>query len=270
MSNVVGRDMNSEAKLQVPLRRYGGKVYLAKWIVSGFPEHETYIEPFCGSAAVFFAKDPAQAEILNDVESRIINAFELMRSRPFELAAMLWATPYAQKNWRDLADKSEIEKAALYIASTQQFYAGATHTSTFSVDAGHANKNKARVWADWFQRILPAAARLKDAQILNEDAFKVIERFGHLPKALWYVDPPYLGHEKEYRDSVLCSDLAKALKGIKGKVILSGTTAEAKYYEGWKQSKRDYVGRARTGRHSEMRSKSYEEVLYCNFDAEFK
>jgi len=269
-SSVVGRDMKTATKLQVPLRRYGGKVYLAKWIVSGFPEHLTYIEPFCGSGAVFFAKEPSQAEILNDIEGRLIGAFEQMRSRPFELAAMLWATPYAQRNWRDLADKSEIEQAALYIASTQQFYAGATHTSTFSVDAGHANKNKARVWADWFQRILPAAARLKDAQLLNEDAFKVIGRFAHLSDALWYVDPPYLGHETEYKDSVSIPNLAGALRDVKGKVIYSGTTAEAPYFKGWKETRRTYVGRARTGAHSEMRSKSYEEVLYCNFDAVFK
>lgn len=247
----------------MPLRRYGGKVYLAKWIASHFQEHTTYIEPFCGSAAVFFEKPPSQAEILNDIENRIINAFEMMRSHPKELAAILWATPYAQKNWRDAANKTELEQAALYMASTQQFYAGATHTSTFSVDAGHANKNKARVWADWFQRILPAAARLKDTQLLSEDAFKVIERFKDLEHALWYVDPPYLGHEKEYRDSVSASDLAAALRTVKGQVFVSGTDAEASLYEGWHVSRRAYVGRARTGAH-EMKSKEYDEVLYYN------
>jgi DNA adenine methylase len=193
-----------------------------------------------------------------------------MRSHHRELAALLWATPYAQNNWRNVADQSEIEEAALYIASTQQFYAGAPHTSTFSVDVGHKNKNKARVWADWFQRILPAAARLKDALILNEDAFKVIERFAHLPNALWYVDPPYLGHEREYRDSVSISDLAAALKGVKGKVIVSGTDAEARFYDGWKRFSRQYVGRAGTGKHAEAKSKRYQEVLYCNFDAKFE
>lgn len=255
--------------IQVPLRRYGGKVLLAKWIVSGFPEHETYIEPFCGSGAVFFAKEPSQAEILNDTEGRIIAAFEQMRSRPFELAALLWATPYAQKNWRDMADKSEIEKAALFIASTQQFYAGATYNSTFSVDAGHANKNKARVWADWFQRILPAAARLKDAQLLNEDAFKVIDRFKHLPNALWYIDPPYLGHEKEYQNSVPCADLARALHGVQGKVIVSGTKDEAPFYNDWNKAQREYVGRARTGKHSQMMAKTYNECLYYNYEGTF-
>lgn len=255
--------------IKVPLRRYGGKVYLSKWIIDHFPNHETYIEPFCGSAAVFFAKEPAQAEILNDIENRIISAFEIIRSRPFELAAILWATPYAQKNWREVSSKSDIEQAALFMASTQQFYAGATHTSTFSVDAGHANKNKSRVWADWFQRILPAAARIKDAQLLSEDAFVVIDRFKGLDKALWYVDPPYLGHEKEYRDSVSISKLASSLREVLGFVVVSGTVAEAEFYDGWHVVKKEYVGRARSGAHK-MQAKNYEECLYLNYDPNSK
>ena len=251
--------------IKVPLRRYGAKVYLAKWIASHFPPHETYIEPFCGSAAVFFQKEPSQAEILNDIEGNIIKAFEHIRSQPFELAAMLWATPYAQQNWRERINKSELEQAALYMASTQQYYAGATHTSTFSMDSGHANKNKARVWADWFQRILPAAARLKDAQILNQCAFKLFDRFGELQNALWYVDPPYVGHETEYKDSVDAADLAETLKKVKGKVVLSGTKREEIFYQGWHQVRKDYVGRARIGAHG-MKSKNYEEVIYLNFE----
>lgn len=250
--------------MKVPLRRYGGKVYLAKWIISHFPEHTTYIEPFCGSAAVFFAKEPVQAEILNDVDYRLINAFEHMRSRPFELAALLWATPYAQANWRKENSSSALEKAALDIAATQQYYAGATHTSTFSVDAGHANKNKAHVWADWFQRILPAAVRLKYAQILCQDAFEVIARFASLDKALFYVDPPYVGHEHEYADSACFTRLASALGDVKGKVVLSGTVAEAAFFPTWRQVRRLYAGRARGGAHK-MPAKVYEECLYLNF-----
>jgi len=255
------------ARVKVPLRRYGGKVYLAKWIVSYFPEHTTYIEPFCGSASVFFAKEPSQAEILNDIDGRLIRAFEIMRERPFELAATLWATPYAQENWRERIDLGDLEKSALEIAATQQFYAGATHTSTFSVDAGHANKNKAHVWADWFRRILPAAARLKYAQILNQDALGIIERFAALEHSLFYVDPPYVGHEAEYGDSVCFEKLRDALSTVRGRVILSGTERETKYFQTWRRVEKPYVGRARTGRHK-TKTKVYNECLYFNWNEE--
>lgn len=247
--------------IKVPMRRYGGKVYLAKWINSFIPPHKTYIEPFAGSSAVLFAKEPSQVEILNDIDNRIIKVFEAIKARPFELAAQVMLTPYAQANWRDVASKSDIEQAALFMAASQQFYASATHTSTFSVDAGHANKNKARVWGDWFQRILPAAIRLKEVQLLNQDALRVIERFAHLDDCVWYVDPPYKNHEKEYADSVDFSDLANALEAVKGTIILSGTTAEIEFFPDWRLEKRDYVGRARTGAHKQ-KSKKYEECLY--------
>jgi DNA adenine methylase len=255
--------------MQVPLRRYGGKVYLAKWIIEHFPKHELYVEPFCGSGAVFFTKDPSHTEVLNDIDNKITSAFEIMRRDSYALAAALWATPYSQSNWRDewRGEKSDVERAAMFIASSQQFYAGSTKHSTFTVCAGHANKPKSKVWADWFRRVLPAAARLKDAVILNEDAFKVIERFTDRENALWYVDPPYMGHEHEYGNHANAADLAWALHGVKGKVIVSGKDAEAALYPTWRQVRRDYVGRAGIGgnAHRKQRGKKYEEVLYLNF-----
>ncbi len=42
-----------------PILKYpGAKWRLAPWIASYLPEHETYIEPYCGSAAVFFVGAP--------------------------------------------------------------------------------------------------------------------------------------------------------------------------------------------------------------------
>ncbi len=35
--------------------------------------HETYIEPFVGSAAVFYAKHKAKINVLNDVDPEVIN-----------------------------------------------------------------------------------------------------------------------------------------------------------------------------------------------------
>lgn len=251
--------------IKVPLRRYGGKVNLAKWIVSHFPVHQTYIEPFCGSASVFFAKQPAQAEFLNDKDARVKHAFEMIRARPFELAAAIWATPYMQSNWRNTASKDDIEKAALFIASTQQFYAGATHNSTWSVDSGHANKNKAQVWADWFQRILPAAARLKYAQILDDDAIAVIDRFSDLEYALFYVDPPYRGHESEYGQKVDYPALVAALTHVRGKVVVSEVEENRHLYpHSWHVATRTHTGRARTGAHK-MQSKKYQECLFMNY-----
>lgn len=57
--------------MKTPISYYGGKQQLASKIVSLFPEHKIYCEPFTGGAAVFFAKPQAQAEIINDINSEV-------------------------------------------------------------------------------------------------------------------------------------------------------------------------------------------------------
>lgn len=250
---------------KIIMKRYGGKVYLSRWIISHFPNHDIYVEPFAGSSAVLFSKEPSPNEVINDIDGELMQAYRIVKQNPYELAAMIWATPYASHNWREHQfEISDIEKAALQIAKTQQFYAGATGTSTFSVDAGHANKSKSKVWADWFQRILPAFLRLKDVQILSEDAIKTIKRFEDRSDCLYYVDPPYNGHEKEYKDGVDYGALAEALKAVKGKVIVSGYPDCAIFFQDWRQVEKDHTVRALTGRHKQKALKK-KEMLFMNF-----
>ena len=38
--------------------RVGNKTSMAPHIINLFPEHETYVEPFVGSGAIYFHKEP--------------------------------------------------------------------------------------------------------------------------------------------------------------------------------------------------------------------
>ena len=57
---------------KITYRQYGGKASIAKWIVSHFPEHRTYLEPLCGSAAVLLAKPRSFVEIINDLDEVVM------------------------------------------------------------------------------------------------------------------------------------------------------------------------------------------------------
>ena len=48
----------------------GGKWGLAKWIISFFPPHHTYLEPFFGSGAVLFRKPRNDIETVNGTLSQ--------------------------------------------------------------------------------------------------------------------------------------------------------------------------------------------------------
>ncbi len=57
----------------------GGKRFLAKTIVSYIPEHKTYVEPFIGGGAVFFAKEPSEIEVINDLDKEITFAYRFLK-----------------------------------------------------------------------------------------------------------------------------------------------------------------------------------------------
>lgn len=251
---------------KITYKQYGGKSSVAKWVISHFPEHKVYMEPFCGSCAVLLQKPKSFIEMVNDLDGRIINMFNKIREEPEKLAALLWATPYSKTNWRDHPiEENSLDDARLLMAQGCQFYCGDGNTSTWSADKCTApHKPKSEVWADWFLRILPAAARLRTVQILNEDAIVAIQRVYLQEDALLYVDPPYKGHEREYRFKVDYLKLVDVLKQAKAKVVVSEYLSADEFWKDWNAKQKVTAGRARTGKHN-TKAKEKTEILYCNF-----
>ena len=257
--------MQQESKTAITYKQYGGKASIAKWIVSHFPPHRVYLEPFCGSCSILFAKPRSFIEIVNDLDGRIISMFEKIREEPEKLAALLWATPYSKANWRECRISDDaLEDARLLMAQGAQFYCGNGNSSTWAIDKCPApHKPKPEVWADWFLRILPAAARLRSVQVLNEDGVDAIKRVYRQEDVLIYVDPPYHGHEGEYRYQVDYGRLVQALHDSKAKVVVSEYPEAEQFFVGWRQERKDTSGRARTGAHNTT-AKPKAEVLYFN------
>jgi len=100
--------------------RIGGKWRISKWIIEHIKRFEwsLYVEPFCGSAAIYFqllndgipelikSRGHHPRFVLNDLDSKIINLYRVCRDFPELLAYAVYFTPYSREEHRN-AQKGE-------------------------------------------------------------------------------------------------------------------------------------------------------------------
>lgn len=220
-----------------PLRYTGAKWQIADWIIAQFPLHDVYVEPFCGSAAVFFRKYRSPVEVLNDLDGDIVNFFEVLRTRTDELVCAIELTPYAREEYQLAFEPCDdpFERARrFYVAVWQSFGGTLIHKSGWRHHK-HA-KQRSPVVDTWrrLDGIMDAAHRLKDAQIDKLPAIECIQRYDS-PNTLFYVDPPYVMASRQgkgrrrYRYEMNDADhraLAAALHETAGMVLLSGYASD--------------------------------------------
>ncbi len=218
-----------------PILKYpGAKWSINRWITSFFPRHKHYLEPYCGSAAVFFNKTPAVHEVLNDINGDIVNLFRVMRYRGGELAYAIDMTPWSEEEYHlsehCCTDGDELENARRFLVWCWQAHGIqlGKSSSGWKHNGLNGRAYPARFWKDLPDRILAAVDRLKDAEIRNRPALELIAYYND-PECLIYGDPPYIlstrlsqGHYTHEMTDDEHIALLNALDVHRGPVILSG------------------------------------------------
>lgn len=212
------------------LKYPGAKWRIADWILSYIPEHKVYCEPFFGSGAVFFKKEPSSIETINDIDENIVNLFEVCREHPEELASKMEMTPFSRKEFErcyDLNVPDKIERARRTLVRYHQSF-GTSNSSKKSwknVQA-YGGPRVATIWNHLPETILECCERLKNAQIECTDGIKLCEKYNN-PDTLIYCNPPYLPTIRKrniyHREMTLQqhTQLLEVLKSSKSKIILS-------------------------------------------------
>lgn len=215
-----------QTKLKAPFGWVGGKSKLAKDIILLMPEHIKYVEVFGGALSVFYQKEPSKVEIVNDINSDLINLHRIIRTKPQSLSAelntMLRSRElfYLVKQGK-IKPRSNIEAAAFY------FYLLST---SFGSKGDNFAMTKDRTHKNIYRDFIAHSKRLKRALIENLSYEKLIKEYDS-KDTLFYLDPPYVGTENYYKmiNGFTMKDhenLADILKGIKGKFMLSYNDCE--------------------------------------------
>lgn len=249
------------------LKYPGGKWRISKWIISHFPEHKVYCEPFFGSGGVFFKKEPSYLETINDIDGDIVNLFRVCREQPEELAAAINLTPFARDEFvscYETAVPDKVERARRTVVRFHQSF-GTSNSSKNSWKNTQTSGGPrcATMWNYLPDTVIECCQRLKNAQIENIDALKLIERYND-EKTLIYCDPPYLQGLRK-KNMYACEftneqheEMLNVLVQTKSKVILSGYDNEMYngILKGWRTD--EIITTAQMGLHRT-------EKLWMNF-----
>ena len=218
------------------LRFYGGKWSLADWVISYFPygfEKMHYVEPFGGAAGVLLSKPPSILETYNDLDSRLVTFFRVLRERPNELARVLELTPFSREEYRESHSPAgdELETARRFFVSQWQSIGGANGRKTgwriLRFPDGRYTA-PARDYARAIENLNDVARRFWGVQIENLPALELIRKTDS-PDSLFYVDPPYPletrgSKGKSYSYEMTLGEhreLSETLERLRGYVLLS-------------------------------------------------
>ena len=234
------------------LRYYGGKYRLADWIISHFPPHRSYLEPYCGAASVLLAKPRSRAECVNDRDDNIVSLFQVLRDKKQaeQLRELLTLTPFARAEFYRAYEPSgdPVEAARrLIVRSFMGFGSSAVlrqRCSGFRAKLYNSHTTGADDWKNYPAAIPQFCQRLQGVIIENRPALDLIRQHGRAG-SLIYADPPYLHatralgdnstrYSHEMTDDDHCQ-LAATLHQTQAFVVLSGYDSPLynELYGGW-------------------------------------
>lgn len=232
--------------LKTPISYYGGKSNMLRHILPLIPEHHTYVEPFFGGGAVFFGKQPSQAEVVNDINHSLITFYKVLKYDFDEIEKLIDETFHSRAQYKsaDMEYKAQAQEIldpitcawAVWTQSNMSF--GKIIGGGFGYDrkgsAAYSIYNRKNRFTEAYQH------RLKKVTIESYDVLKVIKAYD-APDAFFYLDPPYVssdqGHYKGYSSEDF-KNLLDACCKMQGKFLLSSypedTLMQFRKQHGWK------------------------------------
>lgn len=186
--------MVSSKKDQPPFLRWAGsKRKLVPILSQYWKEHsKRYVEPFMGSACLFFSLQP-QSALLSDINAELVEVFESVKQFPNEVHEAVTAIPKGSDSYykirsQDYENFDSIQKAGRFLFLNRYCFNGLYRTNQngrFNVPFGNRTGGIPTV-----EQFISASEALQNVTLISGD-FESVIKTSILPDDFVYLDPPY-------------------------------------------------------------------------------
>lgn len=192
------------------------------------PVRDQYIEPFGGTGIVLLHRKKCQLEVFNDINSGLVHFFTVLQDRKKmeRLIELLETTIYSRTLFEEYkefwkTEKDPVLKAFKWYYVIRSSFGGMGRNYGRSLKK-NSDTHKLYSHIELFPEI---HERLKDVYIECLNALDILKTFDG-PKAVFYLDPPYLdcgqGAYKNTMSFTQHMDLLKLVFSLDGFVAVSG------------------------------------------------
>lgn len=198
-----------------------GKTRLAKRVIPMIPEHKTYVEPFAGGAAIFYAKpkEMSSLEVLADTNPEVAFSFKFIRDMNDADAKAVRA-----KNWvvskdqarrvHELKPSNNPDRFYRFAYKRYALFFGREDRIT-AIDPMKAGKKPTLI-----NNLERTKERLKGVKVHNDSYEKVVKAYDS-KDTFFYLDPPYPRCDQGVGEKIFDeAAFIKTLQKMKGKFLL--------------------------------------------------
>jgi len=264
---------NSKLDCPVVIPYYGGKYELSRKLVPMLPPHIRYFEPFFGGGSMFFRKEPASWNVLNDIDNDLINLYISLAEKYDKFIEYVSWLPRSRKLhelYKEEFQKSSSYDIPDYKKAAHYFYI--IRNSFNNVPLGTFSKDT--YWGTNIIRELRMSKdKLNRATIENLDFVALVERYSPLRDGdLFYFDPPYVVAEKKkyyrnnfnYEQHNQLSDICNKINDEGGKFLISYDD-KPEIRELYGNFNLDTVETKYMGANAEFRGRVKKELVITNY-----
>ncbi|QOY37736.1 DNA adenine methylase [Anaerobacillus isosaccharinicus] len=256
-----------------PIRWFGGKAKLSRYLLPLMPKHKVYVEPFGGGGAILTKKERSLVEVYNDIDDQMVNFLLVLRNERERLIKAVQTLPSSRTlfvQWKNEPIPDDpFEAAVRWFYLMQQRINPSNGSGVKSGWRSSKVKNVAFCYQNAIQRLEAFADRMNNVMIECRD-FREIIQFYDTEQTLMLIDPPYYNFGKCYLGNFEHNshvDLAHLLNNVQSKVILTYYSHPVieQLYKGWHRFEIPNIATGSVTKLGQQKSRQT-EVIFTNYN----